>query len=128
MDGSARIQVIPAKLLATIDDRTTGGAEHMERRSFLTLAIGIAAGAALATSANAAPFSPQPLIQHGRLPELNQDVHSAVTSSEEVNRLKPEEVRWGHHWHRGWHRRHWGWHHRHWGWHRRWHRHHWRRW
>ena len=39
--------------------------------------------------------------------------------------LKPEQVRWGHHWHR----RHWGWHRRrHWGWHRhRWHRRHWRR-
>jgi hypothetical protein len=32
-----------------------------------------------------------------------------------VNRLKPEQVRWG--WHRRWHHRHWGGH-----------RHHWRRW
>jgi hypothetical protein len=43
-----------------------------------------------------------------------------------VERLKPEQVRWGrghgHHW--GWGRRHWGWRHRHWGWRRR----HWRRW
>jgi hypothetical protein len=46
-----------------------------------------------------------------------------VTTGDEVARLKPEEVRWGHHWHH----RHWGWRHRHWG-HRHWHRRHWQRW
>src|SRR6266702_3628592 len=129
MEGSGCIQVVPAKLLATIDDRTTEGVDNMERRSFLTLAIGIAAASAtaLVASVEAAPFMPQPLARDGKPPEVDPDVHSAVTSRDEVDRLKPEEVRWGHHWHRGWHRRHWGWRRRHWGWHRRWHRHHWRR-
>ena len=98
----------------------------MERRHFLKLAFGFAAGAAaLAASAQAAPLMPQPLAASGPLPS-RQDAHPAVTSGEEVDRLQPEEVRWGHRgWghHGGWHRRHWGWRRRHWGWHRRrWHR------
>jgi hypothetical protein len=97
----------------------------MERRDFLKLAVGFAAGAAtLAASAQAAPLVPQPLSQNG-LPSTNEDIHPAVTSSDEVNRIKPEEVRWGwHHRHWGWRHRHWGWRHRHWGWRHR----HWRRW
>ena len=100
----------------------------MERRDFLKIALGVVAGAAaFAASAQAAPLLPQPLAPDGRLP-ANQDAHPAVTSGDEVDRLKPEEVRygrhrgWGHrHW--GWRRRHWGWRRRHWGWHRRrWHR------
>jgi hypothetical protein len=104
----------------------------MERRHFLKVAFGFAAGAAaLAASAQAAPLAPHPLIEDGPLPQANPDAHPAVTTAEEVDRLKPEEVRWGHHWHRHWHRRLWGWHrhrwhHRHWGWHRRhWHRRYW---
>jgi hypothetical protein len=105
----------------------------MERRHFLKLAFGFAAGAAtLAASAQAAPLSLRQLVPNG-LPSPDDDVHPAVTSSEEIENLKPEEVRWGHHWHRHWgghwHRhRHWGWRRRHWHrWHRRWgwHRHHW---
>jgi len=99
----------------------------MERRDFLKLTIGFAAGAAaLATSVQAAPLAPQALDNNGR-PGANEDVRPAVTTGDEVDRLKPEEVRWGHHGHhRGWHHRHWGWRHRHWGWrHRHWHR---RRW
>jgi hypothetical protein len=103
-------------------------AEHeegdvMERRHFLKLTFGFAAGAAaLAASAQAAPLVPQPLPKDERLPPATEDPHPALTTEEEVNRLKPEEVRWGHHWHR----RHWGWRHRHWGWrHRRWHRRYW---
>ena len=111
----------------------------MERRHFLKLAFGLAAGAvALAASAQAAPLMPQPL--DGQLPN-NPDAHPAVTSGDEVEHLQPQEVRWGRHrgwghrrhwgWHRrrhwGWRRRHWGWRRRHWGWHRRrWHRR-WRR-
>jgi hypothetical protein len=92
----------------------------MERRHLLKFAVGFAAGAAaLAASAQAAPLAPHPLEVSGRL--LPEDVSPAVTTKDEVDRLKPEQVRWGHHWHRHWHRRHWGWH-------RRWHRHHWRRW
>src|SRR3954452_16323554 len=91
------------------------GGDVMERRHFLKLAFGFAAGGiALAASAQAAPLMPQPL--PGGPPPANPDARPAVTSSDEVDRLKPEEVRWGHrHW--GWRRRHWGWRRRHWGWH-----------
>ena len=114
----------------------------MERRHFLKLAFGFAAGGiALAASAQAAPLMPAPLADDGKLP-VNPDAQPAVTSGEEVDRLTPEEVRWGHGrhrgWgrgrHRGWGRRHWGWRRRrwrrrHWGWHRRrrWRRRYWRR-
>jgi hypothetical protein len=98
----------------------------MERRHFLKFAIGFAAGAAvLAARAEAAPLSPQRLSKDELLPS-GQDVHPAVTSVAEVEQLKPEQVRWGHHGHG----HHWGWHHhrRHWGWHRHHWRRHWRRW
>lgn len=89
----------------------------MERRNFLKLAMGVAAGAAAFTAAaSAAPLSPQPLEGAGHVPPAGADVHPAVTTSEEVADLKPEQV-------------HWGWRHRHWGWrHRHWHHRHWRRW
>ncbi|WP_426442290.1 twin-arginine translocation signal domain-containing protein [Bradyrhizobium genosp. P] len=99
----------------------------MERRDFLKIAFGIAAGAAaFAASVQAAPLAPHPLNEDAKSP-AGEDAHPAVTTGEEVDRLKPEEVRW-HHGHRGWGHRHW--HHRHWGWRRRhWHRHwHRRRW
>ena len=94
----------------------------MERRHFLKLAFGVAAGAAaLAASAQAAPLAPHPFAEDVRLP-ANEAARPAVTTAGEVDSLKPEEVRWG----RRWHRRHWR--RRHWGWHRRrWHRRHWRR-
>lgn len=117
----------------------------MERREFLKIVFGVAAGAAaLAASAQAAPLLPHPLNEDTKLPE-NPDAHPAVTSREEVEHLEPEEVRWGRRgwghrgWHRGWRRRHWGWRRRrywgwrrrrYWGWHRRrrrWHRRYWRR-
>jgi hypothetical protein len=86
----------------------------MERRHFLKLAFGFAAGAtAVAASAQAAPLSPLPLSGDGGLPPTNGEARPAVVSGDEVNRLKPEEVRW--------HGRHWGWRRRHW------HRRHWRR-
>ncbi|MGA7995265.1 MAG: twin-arginine translocation signal domain-containing protein [Bradyrhizobium sp.] len=94
----------------------------MERRHFLKLAIGIAAGTAgLAAGAQAAPLSPRPPGGDEHLRPAHPDVHPAVTTEAEVEKLRPEQVRWGrhwhhHHWHRRWHwhRRHWGWHHRHW--------------
>lgn len=96
----------------------------MERRRFLKLAFGVAAGAAaLAASAQAAPLAPHSLGGDERLP-AKEAAHPAVISEDEVNRLKPEQVRWGHHWHRHWHRRHWGWHRRHWR-HRHWRRRYW---
>jgi hypothetical protein len=104
----------------------------MERRHFIKVALGFAAGAAaLALSAQAAPLPPmgaQPALS----PPPGGNAESAVVSQEDVDRLKPEQVRWHHHhWHRHWHRRHWGWHRHHWHrhhWHRHhWHRHHWHR-
>jgi hypothetical protein len=94
----------------------------MERRHFLKLAVGFAAGtAALAATAEAAPLTPQPLVEGGTLPP-NEDAHPAVTSESEVDRLKPEEIRYWHrrYWRR---RRYWGWHRRYW--HRRWRRRYW---
>jgi hypothetical protein len=117
----------------------------MERREFLKIALGVAAGAAaFAASAQAAPLMPQPLNEDAKFP-ADQDAQPAVTNGDEVDHLTPEEVRWGRGrgrgWgrgrHRGWGRRHWGWRRRrhwgwrrrrHWGWRRRWHRRrHWRR-
>jgi hypothetical protein len=106
----------------------------MERRHFLKIAIGVAAGAAaLAASAQAAPLAAQ-LLAKDSMPPAREGAIPAVTTEAEVDRLKPEQVRWGHHghghhwgwrhrWHRHWHRRHWGWRRHHW--HRHWHRHHW---
>lgn len=109
----------------------------MERREFLKFAACMAAGvAALAATAQAAPLMPQPLNEDAKLPQ-NPDAQPAVTSGDEVDRLQPEEVRWGRGRHRGWGHRHWGWRRRywgyrrrHWGWRRRhwgWRRRHWRR-
>ena len=100
----------------------------MERRHFLKIAFGAVAGSAvLAAGAKAAPLAPQPLAQDQRPPAVNEELRPAVTSADEVDHLKPEQVRWGHHWHhRHWHRRHWGWHRwHHRRWHRHWHRHRW---
>jgi hypothetical protein len=93
----------------------------MELRYLKKLAIGIAAGAAaLIGVANAAPLAPAASVQI--VAPRMQAAQPALVSQAEVDRLKPQQVRWGHHWHRHhhWHHRHWGWHHRHW------HRHHWR--
>ena len=85
----------------------------MELRSILKLAIGMAAGAtALVGVANAAPLAPASSVQLA-VPGT-QAVQPAVVSQNDVDRLKPQEVRWGHHWHH----RHWGWHRHHW--HRHW--------
>jgi hypothetical protein len=117
--GSAAIHIGAIKIFpASLATHEEG--DVMERRHFLKLAVGAAAGAAaLAASAQAAPLLPHPLAKDERLPPANEDARPAVTSEGEVDSLKPEEVRWRHHWHRHWHRRHW---------HRRWHRRHWRRW
>jgi hypothetical protein len=85
----------------------------MERRYILALAIGITAGAAALTgTANAAPLTPASSVQ--LVAPHMQAVEPAVVSQNDVDQLKPQEVRWGHGWHR------------HGGWHRHWHRH-WRR-
>jgi hypothetical protein len=93
----------------------------MERRHFLKLGLGFAAGVA-ALAAEAAPLAPHSLAERGRLPPANEDAHPAVVTEAELDHLKPEQVGWGHHGHG----HHWGWRHRHWGWRRRhWHRHYW---
>jgi hypothetical protein len=75
----------------------------MERRDFLKIALGAVGGlAALAATAQAAPLSPRPLVEEGRLP-ATQDAYLAVTNENEVDRVLPEEVRFARHWHR----RHW---------------------
>jgi len=103
----------------------------MERREFLKIAVGAAAGlAAFATGAQAAPLMPPPS-EDGKLPQ--NPAQPAVTSKEEADGLQPEEVRWGRG--RGWGRRRWGWRRRYWrrrrwyGWRRRrrWRRRYWRR-
>src|SRR3954470_3201498 len=114
--SSGSIQTFPASLaIARLGD-------VMERRHFLKVAIGFAAGAAtLAAAAHAAPLSLHPLVPD-RGPPLENDAQPAVTSEAEVEQLKPEQVRHGHgHGHHyGWGRgHHYGWHHRHWGWRRR---------
>jgi hypothetical protein len=126
----------------------------MERRDFLKFALGAAASAAvLGARAQAAPLAPHSLNDDALRaagPEARADAHPAVATEDEVDHLKPMEVRWGHghhygwghghhygwghghhygwgrrHW--GWHHRHWGWHRRHWGWRRRWHHRYWHR-
>lgn len=82
----------------------------MERRDFLKIALGAVGGAAaLAATAQAAPFSPHQIVEDGRRLSATQDAHPAVTNENEVDRISPEEVRWGRHWH-----------HRHWRHGRRW--------
>jgi hypothetical protein len=119
------------------------GGDVMERRHFLKLAFGYVAGAAaLAASAKAAPLPPISA-EPGLVPPRGESAEPAVTTQDDVDHLKPEEVRGGHGHghghgrHRGWHRgHHYGWRRRHWGWRRRrhygWRRRHWgwhrRRW
>lgn len=97
----------------------------MERRHFLKLAFGFAAGAAALAAgaeAEAAPLAPQPLARD--LQPGNTDTKPAVTTGDEVDRLVPEPVRWGHGRRWGWRRgRRWGWRRRrYWGYRRRWRR------
>ena len=93
----------------------------MERRHFLKIAFGFAAGVGLAaqaiTQAQAAPLLPaNPLDNH----KLDTEPQAAVASQDDVDRLQPEQVQWRR---RGWRRRRfWGYRRRHWGWRRRWHR------
>ena len=110
----------------------------MERRHFLKLTFGFIAGAsALAAGAVSTEAAPLPPVtpEQGLGPQRGE-AEPAVTTQDDVDRLAPEQVRWGRHWgyrrrwgyrrHWGWRRRHWGWRHRHWGWRRRrWHRRYW---
>ncbi len=97
----------------------------MERRNFLNLTVGFIAGAAALTFAAGAQAAPLPPVS-AQPSKLSPGVaaEAAVISQDEIDRIRPVEVRWGHHHHWG-HHRHWGWHHRHWGWRHRWHHRHW---
>ena len=67
------------------------------RRHFLNLVFGVAAGvAAFAATANAAPLPPISL-QQSLLPPRADSAEPAVIGQDEVDRLKPEQVRWHHH-------------------------------
>jgi hypothetical protein len=109
--------------------------DMMECRDFLLkLTFGFVAVTALfAAAAQAAPISP---MNAASAPiHASSGTQPALVSQDEVNRIRPEQVRWHHHggWHHHghWHHRHWGWHHRHWHrhyWHHRHWRHHHRHW
>jgi hypothetical protein len=81
----------------------------MERRDFLKIAFGVAAGAVVTAGAAQAmpPVAPAPA--GGPLPET--EAKPAVTTAQDVEQVKSENVHWRHR-----HRR------RHWRRHSRWHR------
>jgi hypothetical protein len=82
----------------------------MERRDFLKLTVGfVAGGTILAATAQAAPLPP--ISKQPAPVPAGASAEPAVVSQDEVDHLKPEQVRWHHHGH--WHHRHWGWRHRH---------------
>lgn len=80
----------------------------MERREFLKVAFGFAAGAAaLAASAQAAPLMPPVEALNGKPPEPELQPQNAVADQRDLDEAKIEEVRWGRR--RGWgRRRRWG--------------------
>lgn len=105
----------------------------MERREFLKVAVGFAAGAAaLAASAQAAPLMPDASNAKDLPPDLK--AQPAIAGQHDLDNAHVDEVRWGRR--RGWGRRRWGFRRRRfwgyrrrrfWGvrrrhWRRRWHR------
>jgi hypothetical protein len=109
----------------------------MERRHFLKLTFGFIAGAsALAAGAvgsEAAPLPPVPPEGQGVVPQHGERAEPAIATQDDVDRLAPDQVRWGRRW--GYRRRYWGyrrrrfWRRRYWGYRRRrfWRRRYWRR-
>src|ERR1700750_716045 len=83
VNNSASIHLNPAKLppaSLAIDEE----GDVMERRHFLKLAFGFAAGAAaLAANAHVATLAPHPLLEDGRLPPSNEDARPAVATGED---------------------------------------------
>jgi len=103
----------------------------MERRDFLKIAFGLAAGAIVtARAAQAMTPPPSPLTNE---PATDMAANPAVATPEDVEGAKVEKIQWRHRRYRRWRRRRWYRHHhwhrrRHWGWHRRhWRHRHWRR-
>ena len=85
----------------------------MTRGIFSSFSAALVLGAAVfAASAQAAPLPPIS-VDTATVPAENFE--RAVVSQNEVDQIKPVQVRWHHHhWHHHrWHHRHWH-HHRHW--------------
>jgi len=91
----------------------------MKLGDLLNFSAGLVAGTILlAASAQAAPVPP--ISGHAATVPAIASVEPAVVSQNEVDQMKPVQVRWHHH---HWHHHHWRhhrWHHHHW------HHHHWR--
>jgi hypothetical protein len=116
--SSANIHVDAARLgVFSISSRK--GDELMKPGDLLNFSAGLVAGViVLAASAQAAPIAP--ISGQAASAPAAANVEPAVVSQNEVDRIKPVQVRWHHHHH--WHHHHW--HHRHWH-HHRWHHRHW---
>ncbi len=79
----------------------------MERREFLKVAMGFAAGAAaFASAAKAAPLMPPPDALNAKGPPQDLEAQPAVADPRDLDQAHVEEVRWGRR--RGWGRRRWG--------------------
>jgi len=96
----------------------------MKLGDLLNFSAGLVAGTILlAASAQAAPVPP--ISGHAAAVPVIANVDQAVVSQNEVDQMKPVQVRWHHH---HWHHHHWRhhrwhhhhWHHRHWRHHRHW--------
>ncbi|QUS40408.1 hypothetical protein RPMA_17395 [Tardiphaga alba] len=90
----------------------------MERRHFLKLGLGFAAGAVATVqmfgTVNAAPLPPLTPLDDRKAEDAPKP---AVATKEDVDHLQPEQVGWRR---RRWRRRRvWGYRRRHWGWRRR---------
>lgn len=84
----------------------------MERREFLKVAFGFAAGAAaLAASAQAAPLMLPPDGLNGKGLPHDLGAKPALADQHDLEEARLEEVRWGRR--RGWGRRRWGYRRRH---------------
>jgi hypothetical protein len=95
----------------------------MERRDFLKIAFGVAAGAVVTTTA-ARAMTPVPSAMPKQPPIPETEAKPAVATSQDIEKAQVENVHWRRRrWrHRHWRRRHWGWHRR-----RHWRHRHWRR-
>jgi len=81
----------------------------MERRRILIFTVALISGAAtLGSAVQAAPLPPI-AAPHGVTSARSNGAEAAVVSQDEVGRLHPQQVHWGHHghWHHHWHHRHW---------------------
>ncbi len=91
----------------------------MERRHFMKIAFGFAAGAVMTTAAKVAGAAP--LALQSLLPQEPSDTgrepQAALATQNDLDGARVEQVRWRWHWghRRHWHRRH------HWHRRRRWH-------